>query len=70
LKRLFSNFFRASNVGKISGTGLGLHIVKQSVDNLLGEITVSSIVNEGTTFKVKLPMDIREKLAEMYDEYE
>jgi signal transduction histidine kinase len=67
LKRLFSNFFRASNVGKIAGTGLGLHIVKQSVDNLLGEITVSSVVNEGTTFSVKLPMDIRSKLEKMYE---
>ena len=66
LKLLFSNFFRASNVGKIKGTGLGLHIVKQSVDNLLGQISVDSVVNQGTTFKVILPMDIREKLYEMY----
>ena len=66
LNRLFSNFFRASNVGKIAGTGLGLHIVKQSVNNLLGDINVYSVVNEGTTFVVKLPMDIREKLAEIY----
>ncbi|MCL2038859.1 MAG: ATP-binding protein [Bacteroidetes bacterium] len=66
LKLLFSNFFRASNVGKISGTGLGLHIVKQSVDNLLGKIYVDSVVNVGTTFKVILPMDIRQQLREMF----
>ena len=66
LKRLFNNFFRASNVGKISGTGLGLHIVKQSVENLFGTITVNSVVNEGTTFKVILPMDIRKKLKELH----
>jgi signal transduction histidine kinase len=63
LKRLFTNFFRASNVGKIAGTGLGLHIVKQSVDNLYGQITVKSVVNEGTTFEVILPMDIRTKIS-------
>ena len=70
LKRLFSNFFRASNVGKISGTGLGLHIVKQNVDNLFGEIYVESVVNQGTTFFVKLPMDIRAKLYERYGKFE
>jgi PAS domain S-box-containing protein len=70
LKRLFSNFFRGSNVGKISGTGLGLHIVKQSVDNLLGEISVESVVNKGTTFSVKLPMDIREELHKIYGKVE
>jgi PAS domain S-box-containing protein len=63
LKRLFTNFFRAKNVGKIQGTGLGLNIVKQSVDNLFGEISVKSVVNGGTTFTVKLPMDIRNKVA-------
>jgi PAS domain S-box-containing protein len=63
LNRLFSNFFRASNVGKIAGTGLGLHIVKQSVENLFGTITVKSIVNVGTTFTVTLPKDIRARLV-------
>lgn len=68
VKRLFSNFFRASNVGKIAGTGLGLHIAKQSVDNLFGDIKVSSVVGEGTTFVVTLPKDARTKLAESIKE--
>jgi signal transduction histidine kinase len=55
LNNLFSDFYRAKNVGNIPGTGLGLHIVKKSVENLLGTIEVQSVVNEGTTFTVILP---------------
>ena len=67
LKNLFTNFHRAKNVGKIAGTGLGLHIVKKSVENLLGTIDVQSVVNEGTTFTVTLPKDIREKVGQEYN---
>ncbi|MDR0928052.1 MAG: PAS domain S-box protein [Ignavibacteria bacterium] len=72
MKRLFSNFFRAKNVGKIAGTGLGLHIVKQSVDNLHGVIDVMSEVGVGTTFTVILPKDIRDIIASqrLQSEYE
>jgi len=52
---LFESFRRAENVGNISGTGLGLSIVKQSVDLLGGKITVESIENKGSTFKIELP---------------
>jgi signal transduction histidine kinase len=70
MKRLFTNFHRAKNVGKIAGTGLGLHIVKQSVENLFGTIDVESEVNVGTTFTVKLPLDIRDKIAAQSQEEE
>lgn len=54
--RLFEMFYRAGNVGSISGTGLGLAIVKRFVDLLQGEMTVESVVNVGTTFRVVLPL--------------
>ncbi|MBW1871190.1 MAG: protein kinase [Deltaproteobacteria bacterium] len=41
--------------GKKGGTGLGLSIVKRFVDDHRGEISVDSIVGQGTTFKVNLP---------------
>ena len=53
--RLFESFHRASNVGSISGTGLGLPIVKRSVDLHGGTITVDSKINIGTIFTVTIP---------------
>ncbi|ANV88103.1 HAMP domain-containing sensor histidine kinase [Picosynechococcus sp. PCC 7117] len=55
LPHLFEPFHRAQNVGKIPGTGLGLHIVKRYVDLHNGTIMVASLVNSGTTFRVKIP---------------
>lgn len=59
LERLFSKFFRASNaqLHKAEGTGLGLYIVKESVEILGGTIDVQSIENQGTTFTVALPIN-------------
>ena len=53
--RLFTAFQRASNVGEVRGTGLGLTIVKQAVDLHGGTIHLESQVGSGTTFKVTLP---------------
>lgn len=52
---LFGRFFRASNIGSIQGTGLGLHIVRHYVDLLDGAISFKSVENEGTTFSIGLP---------------
>ncbi|MBE9139882.1 PAS domain-containing sensor histidine kinase [Nodosilinea sp. LEGE 07088] len=53
---LFEPFHRGRNVSNIPGTGLGLSIVKQFVDLLQGTIEVSSRVDQGTTFTVRLPL--------------
>jgi signal transduction histidine kinase len=55
-QRLFESFYRGKNVGKIPGTGLGLTIVKNAVDLHGGQITVSSEVGVGTTFRVRIPL--------------
>jgi signal transduction histidine kinase len=52
---LFEVFHRASNVGKIDGTGLGLVIVKQGVEMQGGQVNFTSMPGEGTTFRVNLP---------------
>lgn len=56
-KYLFTRFFRAGNVTNIQGTGLGLTIVNRYVKLLNGEITFESIPEEGTTFKVHIPLN-------------
>lgn len=54
--KLFSLFFRARNVGKVEGIGLGLNIVKQSVEALDGYIKVETEEDKGATFTVLLPI--------------
>lgn len=56
LKHLFEPFHRATNVGTVSGTGLGLVITKEAVVLHKGEICVESKLDVGTTFTVTLPM--------------
>ena len=55
-ERIFQPFERGKNVlqGGFIGTGLGLPIVKLLVDILGGELTVTSHLNVGSIFKVKL----------------
>ena len=54
---LFQEFFRAKNENtrNISGTGLGLTIVKRIIESYHGKITVDSTYGEGTIFKIQLP---------------
>jgi signal transduction histidine kinase len=56
LPHLFESFHRCQNVGMISGTGLGLTIVKRSVEMHGGHISVVSQIDVGTTFTVTLPL--------------
>ncbi|KAB2853704.1 MAG: sensor histidine kinase, partial [Anaerolineae bacterium] len=55
LARLYDPFYRASNTRTIKGTGLGLTIVKESVDLHNGTISCESEEGVGTTFTVQLP---------------
>ena len=54
--RLFQRFYRVKNENtkNISGTGLGLWIIKQYIDKMGGRIQVDSLVGSGTEFQVSL----------------
>jgi PAS domain S-box-containing protein len=54
--RLFDSFYRGSNTGQIPGTGLGLAIAKTSVEMHGGLLYFTSVVGEGTTFTIELPL--------------
>jgi len=58
--KIFNAFYRVhpSYEGKYQGFGVGLHLVKQYVDALGGEISVKSIEGMGTKFSLTLPVDI------------
>lgn len=53
---MFGRFFRAKNATNIQGTGLGLNIVKRYVELMDGTVSFTSKLNEGTTFKVIIPV--------------
>jgi signal transduction histidine kinase len=56
-KRVFEAFYRSSNVDTRSGLGLGLSIVSEVLQQMNGSITMISMVGEGTTFRVELPLN-------------
>ena len=56
--RIFEPFFQAE--GNKPGTGIGLNIVKNIVDQHHGEISVVSEVGKGSTFTVVLPVNQEE----------
>lgn len=55
LPRLFEPFQRGSNVGNISGRGLGLTVVKKCLDCQRGKISLKSDVDVGTQVTVTFP---------------
>ncbi len=55
LPRLFEPFERGSNVGNISGRGLGLTVVKKCLDLQGGKISLKSEVDVGTQVTVTIP---------------
>jgi signal transduction histidine kinase len=46
-------FFRGTSVSQ--GSGLGLYIVKDTIEKLGGEISLKSELGIGTAFKVTMP---------------
>lgn len=57
-EKLFTKFFRASNVVRMQtdGSGLGLFIVKNIIEKHGGEVKINSEEGRGTTCKIVLPI--------------
>ena len=58
LVHIFEPFYRAdkSRSQRIPGSGLGLAVVKMILDKHGGKIEVVSELNQGSTFKIYLPV--------------
>ena len=53
--KLFIPFNRLPQTSQLEGHGLGLSIVQKIIEKLGGEVGVTSIVGEGSTFNFTLP---------------
>ncbi len=54
--RIFEQFYRAQNAGAVAGTGLGMSVIKKSLDLVGGKIDFESELNKGTKFTVEIPI--------------
>ena len=61
-KKIFDRFFRVeNNIHTIKGTGLGLHLVKQTVEKYHnGKVFINSELGKGSTFGIILPIEVLE----------
>ena len=59
-KKIFDRFYRVeNNIHTIKGTGLGLHLVKQTIEKYHnGKVFVHSAPNQGSTFGFILPVKV------------
>lgn len=65
------SFSTAKEVTDISGRGVGLDVVKSKIEGLGGDIEVKSVLGEGSTFTIRLPLTlaiIQALMIELADE--
>ena len=56
VSKIFDMFYQGNE--KSDGSGLGLYIVKETLEKIQGEISVQSELGKGSEFKVMLPIQI------------
>jgi signal transduction histidine kinase len=58
-QQVFQKFWRAQTKKEVSGTGLGLFIVKYLVESMHGKIWFTSTLGKGTTFSFSFPRAVK-----------
>ena len=51
-------FSTAEKISDISGRGVGMDVVRSKIESLSGHVDVETKVNEGSVFKIKLPLTL------------
>lgn len=52
------SFSTAKQVSDISGRGVGLDVVKSKIESLSGEVEVKSVLGQGSTWTIRLPLTL------------
>jgi two-component system, chemotaxis family, sensor kinase CheA len=53
-----AGFSTAANVTAVSGRGVGMDVVKTNIEKIGGTVDLKSIVGQGTTFIIKIPLTL------------
>jgi two-component system chemotaxis sensor kinase CheA len=51
-------FSTADKISDVSGRGVGMDVVKKNISNLGGKIDIQSVLHQGTTFTIRLPLTL------------
>src|SRR6266566_2749507 len=51
-------FSTAAHVTSVSGRGVGMDVVRRHIEKLRGRIEIRSVVGQGATFQLKLPLTL------------
>ncbi len=64
--KIFTKFYRAPDIvdKKVKSSGLGLYLVKKSIEEAGGDVWFESKLNKGTTFYVSVPLEGMKKHKE------
>lgn len=61
-KKIFEIFQRLHAKSEFEGTGIGLALCQKIIDSHKGEITVTSVMGEGTTFSILIPKTLGKQI--------
>jgi two-component system chemotaxis sensor kinase CheA len=53
-----TDFTTTTKVSSLSGRGVGMDVVKKSLEKINGRITIETVVGEGTSFSLKIPLTL------------
>jgi two-component system chemotaxis sensor kinase CheA len=62
-----SGFSSAEKVTEVSGRGVGMDVVKNTINAIGGKISIKTVVNVGTTFSLSLPTSLAVKSVMLFE---
>ncbi len=62
-----SGFSSAEQVTEVSGRGVGMDVVKNTINAIGGKISIKTTVNTGTTFSLALPISLAVKSVMLFE---